>query len=122
MNGRKGKAEADGASAHGRRAPGTSRAGFLSSDTIVAIATAPGRGVIAVVCVSGPDAERVCRRVVSPSPGWPLPPRQATCCRVHASDDLATLIDDELGVHGGGYVPHAVCAALLEAGARRSTS
>jgi tRNA modification GTPase len=59
-----------------------------------------------------------------------------TRCRIHSSDDPTALIDDglvtffpaphsytgetvvELGVHGGDYVPHAVCAAVLEAGAR----
>jgi tRNA modification GTPase len=55
---------------------------------------------------------------------------------VHSSDDPAAVIDDglvtlfpaphsytgetvlELGVHGGEYVPNAVCAAVLDAGAR----
>jgi tRNA modification GTPase len=116
------------------------RAGLFSRDTIVAIATAPGRGAIAVVRVSGQDAERICRCVVSPSAGWPLRPRVTTRCRIHASGNPATAIDDglvtlfaaphsytgetviELGVHGGDYVPQAVCSALLAAGARPATA
>ena len=34
-----------------------------SSDTIAAVATAPGRGGVAVVRVSGPDAWAVARKV-----------------------------------------------------------
>src|ERR1039458_2389090 len=127
MNGRKRRAEADGA---------TLRPGLLSRDTIVAIATAPGRSAVALIRVSGPDTERICRRVISPSSGWPLLPRRTTRCRLHSNDNPAATIDDglvtlfaaphsytgetvvELGVHGGEYVPNAVCAAVLEAGAR----
>src|ERR1039457_6660475 len=110
MSGRKRKAEADSASL---------RPGLLSRDTIVAIATAPGRGAVALIRVSGPDTERICRRVICPSLGWPLAPRRTTRCRVHSSDDPVAAIDDglvtlfpaphsytgetvvELGVHGG---------------------
>lgn len=127
MSGRKRKAEADSASL---------RPGLLSRDTIVAIATAPGRGAVALIRVSGPDTERICRRVICPSLGWPLAPRRTTRCRVHSSDDPVAAIDDglvtlfpaphsytgetvvELGVHGGEYVPNAVCSAMLDAGAR----
>jgi tRNA modification GTPase len=65
-----------------------------------------------------------------------LCPRRTTRCRIHSSDDPSATIDDglvtlfpapysytgetilELGVHGGEYVSHAVCGAVLEAGAR----
>jgi len=130
MSARKRKRSAEGTSARARHV------GVLARDTIVAVSTAPGRGAIAVVRLSGTAAERICRRVVSPGRGWPLVPRQATRCAIHACDDRHTPIDDglvtvfpapgsytgetvvELGTHGGAYVPLAVCAALVEAGAR----
>ena len=108
----------------------------MREDTIAAVATAPGRGAIAVVRVSGADAERICRRVVQPLSGWPVRAREATRCRIHAVDDPEGALDDglltvfpaphsytgetviELGVHGGLYVPLAVHAALVQAGAR----
>ena len=108
----------------------------MREDTIAAIATILGRGAIAVVRVSGTDAVRVCRRIASPSAGWPLVPREATRCRVHDVDDPTGTIDEglvtffpaprsytgedvvEFGVHGGTYVPTAVFAALVGAGAR----
>lgn len=113
-------------------------AGPWARDTIAAVSTAPGRGAIAVVRLSGADVERICHRVVAPRAGWPLRPREATRCVVHAPDDPATPIDDalitlfpaphsytgetvvELGTHGGAYVPQAACAALVEAGAREA--
>lgn len=114
----------------------TPRAPRVREDTIAAIATVLGRGAIAVVRVSGADALRICRRVVRPVAGRPLLPRAATRCRVHEVDDPASPIDEglvtlfpaphsytgetlvELGVHGGTYVPTAVLAAIVSAGAR----
>lgn len=49
---------------------------FSTSDTIVAIATAPGRGGIGVVRLSGPDAQAIARRIVSHRGGFE--PRRAT--------------------------------------------
>jgi len=112
------------------------RAPRVREDSIVAVATAPGRGAIAVVRVSGADALRICCRVVRPIAGWPVHAREATRCRIHDVDDPASTIDDglvtvfpaphsytgetivELGVHGGSYVPAAVLAAIVHAGAR----
>lgn len=114
-------------------------AGLLARDTIVAIATAWGTGAIAVLRVSGPDTERICRCVLSPSPGWPLEPRRATRTTIHSSNTPSAVLDNglvvlfpaprsytgetvvELSVHGGEYVSRAVCAALIEAGARQAT-
>lgn len=102
-------------------------------DTIVATATAPGRGAVAVIRLSGPDALAIARRCGTP---WPDAPRQATRVRVHAADRPDTPLDDALvtwfaaprsftgedvvewTVHGGAYVPAAVVAALVAAGAR----
>ena len=78
----------------------------------------------------------VCQRVVSPKKGWPPRAREATRCHIHMPDDVSSLLDDglvtvfpaphsytgedvvELGTHGGAFIPRAVCAALVEAGAR----
>ncbi len=49
---------------------------FSTSDTIVAVATPPGRGGIGVVRVSGPDAARIGGALVGRSA--PLEPRRAT--------------------------------------------
>ena len=112
----------------------------VRDDTIVAVATATGRGAIAIVRTSGTEAERICRRVVAPRRGWPLSPRMATRARIHQRDEPESLIDYglvtifpaphsytgetviELGVHGGEFVPHAVFGALLQAGARAAVA
>ena len=112
------------------------RALRVREDTIAAIATAPGHGAIAVVRVSGTDALRICRRIATPHTGWPVAAREATRCLIHDVDDPDSTIDDglltlfqapnsytgetviELGVHGGAYVPAAVLAAIVLAGAR----
>jgi tRNA modification GTPase len=49
---------------------------FSTSDTIVAVATPPGRGGIGVVRISGPDARAIAGAVLSH--GSPLEPRRAT--------------------------------------------
>jgi len=105
----------------------------LRGDTIVAIATAAGRGAVAMVRVSGPQAETICRRVCE---SWPSQARLATRTLVHECDTPAATLDDglitwfpaphsftgetvvELGTHGGTVVPSAICAALIAAGAR----
>ncbi len=119
-----------------RSADDASLAPRVREDTIAAVATAPGRAAIAVVRASGADALRICGRIVEPRGGWPVPAREATRCRVHDVDDPASTIDEglitvfpaprsytgetiiELGVHGGAYVPTAVLAAFVRAGAR----
>ena len=57
---------------------------FATDDTIVAIATPPGRGGIGVVRVSGPDAVRIAVRLLRRDE--PLVPRQATFARVFEPD------------------------------------
>ena len=102
-------------------------------DTIVATATAPGRGALAVIRLSGPDALTIARRCCV---AWPETARRATRVRVHAADRPDIPLDDALvtwfaaprsftgedvvewTVHGGAYVPAAVVAALVAAGAR----
>jgi tRNA modification GTPase len=53
---------------------------FSTSDTIVAVATPPGRGGIGVVRVSGPDAARIGGALAGRSS--PLEPRRATFTRI----------------------------------------
>ncbi len=109
------------------------RAVRVRRDTIVAVATAPGRSALAVVRVSGPDAEDLARRILDP---WPQAPRMLCRCRVHGARDRSHTIDDALAVvfpapasytgetvvevhtHGGTYIPGAVVDAFVAAGAR----
>ncbi|MDQ6716847.1 MAG: tRNA uridine-5-carboxymethylaminomethyl(34) synthesis GTPase MnmE [Gemmatimonadota bacterium] len=97
--------------------------------TIVAVATPPGRGAIAVVRLSGPDAMQIAARLVRP---WPLRPRVAAHCGIFDGDEP---LDDavvtafpapnsytgedvvELSIHGGYAVPASVVSALIRSGA-----
>ena len=110
----------------------------VRQDTIVAIATAPGRAAISVVRLSGDEAERIARAIVRP---WPPTPRTLTRCRVYASSAPdAEQLDDalvahfpaphsytgetvvELHAHGGTAVSQAIAAAFLRAGARAAVA
>lgn len=53
---------------------------FSTSDTIVAVATPPGRGGIGVVRLSGPDARTVAHRLITRRA--PLQPRYATLTKI----------------------------------------
>ncbi len=112
--------------ANGRRAD-------IRGDTIAAVATAPGRGALAVIRMSGPDAPAIAARVSS---RWPIPPRRATRVTLHRPSVPGELLDDaiathhpaprtatgeevvEFSIHGGPRVSASVLAALVEAGAR----
>jgi tRNA modification GTPase len=103
------------------------------TDTIAALATAPGRSAVALIRVSGRDALSVAARVlrpfvaepvrqarrgraVDPRSGEPLDDVLYTVFRAPASytgDDLV-----EIGTHGGLLVPGEALGALLAAGAR----
>jgi tRNA modification GTPase len=101
------------------------------SETIVAQATAPGRGALSIVRVSGPDAHAIARRAVD---RWPDEPRVATLTNVR--DAAAVTIDQsvlirydapasftgedsvELTTHGGLVVATTVVAAFIARGAR----
>ena len=103
-------------------------------DTIVALATPVGRGAVALVRVSGPDADAVAGRVLRP---WPTADRVATLCAVR-DDASGELLDRalatrfagersytgepmvEVSTHGGLAVPAAVVAAFVAAGAREA--
>jgi tRNA modification GTPase len=102
-----------------------------SSETIVAPATAPGRGALSVVRLSGQSAHDIGRAALHP---WPKSARAATLSKVH---DIAGVVLDqvvairydapasytgedsvELITHGGAVVSATVVAALVARGAR----
>jgi tRNA modification GTPase len=102
------------------------------SDTIVAAATPPGRGGIAIVRVSGPAAPQIGQALLGALP----PPRIATRAQFRAGDGSA--IDHglalyfpaphsytgehvlELHGHGGPVLIEAMIRRLLDLGARRA--
>ncbi|HEY2162438.1 MAG TPA: tRNA uridine-5-carboxymethylaminomethyl(34) synthesis GTPase MnmE [Gemmatimonadaceae bacterium] len=102
-----------------------------SSETIVAPATAPGRGALSLVRLSGGAAHDIGRAALHP---WPPAARTATVSRVR---DLAGVVLDqvvairydapasftgedclELITHGGAVVSATVVAAMIARGAR----
>lgn len=104
------------------------------NDTIVALATPPGRSAIAMVRVSGTDAHAVAGRVITP---WPVAERSSALCSVR--DPMSGLLIDqaivtvyangrsftgepmvEIATHGGYLVPATAMAALIAAGAREA--
>lgn len=101
-------------------------------DTIVALATAAGRGAIALVRLSGPRAFEIASRHLTT---WPLAPRSSRLCEVFdgeekLDDALVTVFpapnsftgEDtvEFATHGGYLVPSSVIAALTRSGARQA--
>jgi tRNA modification GTPase len=101
-------------------------------DTIVAVATPPGMGALAIVRVSGPAAFTIAQNHIKP---WPSDARTAQLSTVHNLDEvldrsLVTLFrapnsftgDDtvEISTHGGYLVPASIVAALLSSGARQA--
>src|SRR5437016_3118437 len=104
---------------------------FSTTDTIVAIATPPGRGGIGVVRLSGPDAHAIVRKLLTVDA--PLEPRRATFRKIHSADHVldhavVTLFpapqsytgDDvvELSAHGSPVVLQSIVAAAVGVGAR----
>src|SRR5207249_8499154 len=103
---------------------------FSTTDTIVAIATPPGRGGIGVVRFSGPDARAIAGGLIACA--RPLEPRYATFTLVRAADAIDHVVvtyfpaphsytgEDvvELSAHGSPVVLHAVVAASVASGAR----
>jgi tRNA modification GTPase len=115
---------------------------FSTGDTIVAIATPPGRGGIGIVRISGADAQGVARRVITYP--HPLEPRRATFTYVRTAqegDGSARAGSDrrvdqtvvtffpgpasytgedvvEVSTHGSPVVLRATVEAAVSAGAR----
>src|SRR5260370_30766214 len=104
---------------------------FSTDDTIVAIATPPGRGGIGVVRLSGPDAAAIARALTGRDG---FEPRHATLATIASADgvpiDQAIVThfpaphsytgDDvvELSAHGSPVVLDAIVGAAAGAGAR----
>lgn len=104
---------------------------FSTDDTIVAIATPPGRGGIGVVRISGPRAIAIAAALTSRAG---FEPRRATLSMVVAADgspiDQAVVTSfpaphsytgedvAELSAHGSPIVLQAIVAAAMAAGAR----
>lgn len=103
-------------------------------DTIVALATSPGRSAISVVRMSGRYALDITERVVTP---WPIEPRRATLCTI-SDPDRRQILDQalvttfiapesftgenlvEISGHGGLYVPAVLMETLIACGARQA--
>lgn len=103
---------------------------FSIADTIVAIATPPGRGAIGIVRLSGPDALSIATALTARAK--PFEPRHATFAALTAGDIRDNVVvtsfpkpasytgDDvvEIGVHGSAVVLEAIVSQALVEGAR----
>ena len=103
----------------------------MDQDTIAALATAPGEGGIAIVRISGPDAEALLSRLFVPARTWEshrmyyghivyegetLDECMAVLFRAPRSytrEDVA-----EIHLHGGSWAAQSVLSALYRFGAR----
>ena len=101
-------------------------------DTIVALGTAPGRGAIAVVRMTGNRAAEIASLHLQP---WPISAREMIRCRVQGDDSI---LDEalaafypapnsftgedvvEIFTHGGHVVPASVITAFTKSGARQA--
>lgn len=104
------------------------------NETIVALATPPGRGAISVVRMSGDGALDIAQKVVDP---WPIEPRRVTLCRI-ITPERGRILDQalvtafvspdsftgenliEISGHGGHYVPALLMETLISCGARQA--
>jgi tRNA modification GTPase len=100
---------------------------FSTDDTIVAIATPPGRGGLGVVRLSGPSSHCIARSLLDRT--TPLLPRHATFGRINGIDEVVATYfaaphsytaDDvvEISAHGSPVVLHAIVGASMSRGAR----
>ncbi len=106
----------------------------MNTTTIAAIATAPGQGGVAIVRLSGPEAERILYEVFRPAKkGAKAPSHMLTYGHVVDGDNtidecMAVIMraprsytrEDvaEIQLHGGGYIAQRVLALCLENGAQ----
>ncbi len=104
----------------------------MNTSTIAAIATAPGQGGVAIVRMSGPDAEGILLRIFTPKKKGELVSHMLTyglifdgetpvdeCMAVimraprsYTREDVA-----EIQLHGGGYIAQKVLSLCLAEGA-----
>lgn len=114
--------------------PGSRGMDALDVDTIVAPASAPGPGAVAVVRLSGPEAHGILRRL-APKHGGEFPVRRATLTRLMDPTDGSELDQAivvsyaapesytgedmvEIFTHGGTLIPAMVVEACHTLGAR----
>ena len=112
----------------------------LPQDTICAVSTAPGRGGIAVVRVSGPEAVAITDRIFHAPTGKPLAEaRPNTAHYGTIADEVGHTLDDviatlfvaphsftgedtvEISCHGSIYIQQQIVALLLRQGCRLAT-
>lgn len=112
----------------------------LPQDTICAVSTAPGRGGIAVIRVSGPEAIGITDRIFRTPGGKPLAKaRPNTAHYGTITDETGHTLDDivatlfvaphsftgentvELSCHGSIYIQQQIIALLLRQGCRLAT-
>ncbi len=108
--------------------------GVQAQDTIVALATPPGRGATALVRMSGPNAFAIATRHLG---SWPPEGRTSHLCEViDGAEKLDTALvtlfpapnsftgEDtvEISTHGGYLVASSVIAALTLSGARQAAA
>ena len=99
---------------------------YSTDDTIVAIATPPGRGGMGVVRLSGPAAAEIAASLLKLS--TPLQPRHATFARADVDQVVATYFPAphsytgehtvEIAAHGSPIVLRAIVEQAMHAGAR----
>ena len=107
---------------------------FATDDTIVALATPPGRGALGIVRISGPLSLEILR-AIAPARRSPAP-RRATLTRIQAHGSAGGAVDQviatyfqaphsftgedviELCAHGSPVVLRTIVRAAVDAGAR----
>lgn len=99
---------------------------FSTSDTIVAIATPPGRGGLGVIRISGADAARIGTALSGRTKS--LKPRHATFAKRNDDHIVVTLFEApysytgehvvEISAHGSPVVLNSILRAAIDAGAR----
>src|SRR5688572_5384041 len=100
---------------------------FSTGDTIVAIATPPGRGGLGVVRISGNRAQGVAAALLQRAA--PLTPRRATFARIPQVDEVVVTLfaspksytgEDvvEISAHGSYVALQSIVSAAIAAGAR----
>ncbi|WP_242928281.1 tRNA uridine-5-carboxymethylaminomethyl(34) synthesis GTPase MnmE [Pontibacter vulgaris] len=108
-------------------------ANILSNDTIVAVATAPGAGAIAVIRLSGPDAVTITQRIFK---GKNLEQQPSHTIHFGTIRDERKIVDEvlvslfkaphsytkenvvEISCHGSDYIVQQIVKLLLQHGAR----
>ena len=108
---------------------------MITTDTIAAIATAPGQGGVSIVRLSGPEAEQILLRIFRPAgkAALPLPSHLLTyghvvregevvdeCMAVMMRAPRSYTREDvaEIHLHGGAYLTQQVLSLCLRSGAR----